>query len=317
MKRYVLMAAAVVVGFMAMAGAAVAQNKVKQDPGHVQVCGGPDGGNYNKVAHDYVTQLNQLGVPAQAVLTQGSVQNLSLIVNPRGGDAPWCDVTITQNDALRNFMSANSSAAAKIERVENLYTEKVHVLCNRDYVAKHGIGRFPDLRGKKDLTIAVGTAGSGNNETWLSQVAADPEYGKLKTTYLTNVRAIQAVSAGEKAQCMIYTAGFNTEFMKDVAQNYGKTVKLIGFNDGDIDNVKDEKGRPIYTLTSIPGGDYRNLQDSGITCLGSCAVKTAKVAAVLITVSDFDERFGDKGYRALVKANNNLKNSIKAKYDPE
>lgn len=319
MKRMILIRAVAAIAAAMMAIPVAAQAKdVRQSKDVVYICTGSDTGNYYKVGEKLKGQLRQLGLEAAVVATQGSVQNLNLLTSDRSEDKHWCDVGIAQNDAVRNFIASNSKVANQIERIEPLYYEKVHFLINRDVAKKMGIDRVPNIRDKKGLIVNVGTAGSGNIETWNSLKAADPSYDKVATANLTNTKALAAISAGDKVHAMIYTAGFKTPFMIDAAKDYGKTVMIIGFDDGDLDNAKDEKGRPIYSLTAIPGGDpYRNLQEKSVWCAGACQTKTAKVAAMLMAVSDFEERFGEKGYKNLLRAVNNIKGSVAAEFDPE
>ena len=290
-----------------------AQAQVSQKEDVVHICTGGKDGNYAKVGHMLQEQLKQAGIPAQVIFTQGSVQNLNLLL-AGPGDKAWCDVALTQNDALRNFFAENGQAKSAIRRMEPLYAEKVHFLFNRAAAKKLGIDRVPDLRGK-EVTIAVGKSGSGNNETWKSLVAADKTYEKLGKAFIAGDEALEAIADGLDVQGMIFTAGLNSPFMQKAANNYGDKIILLGFNDKDLDNLKDERGQPIYRMVEIDGGAYRAVQPSGIKCLGSCAVKTAEVDAVLVFSSAGKDRAGDAKYSALVQAKNNIKSNVRKEFD--
>jgi TRAP-type uncharacterized transport system substrate-binding protein len=289
-----------------IAAVAFASNAFAADPA-IKICGGSEKGNYTKVANDLGEQLKGAGVPYEVVITKGSVDNLNKVA------AGQCDVGIAQNDAIRNFLSDNASAKSKIDRMQALYSEKVYFMCNREVVAKHGIGRVPDLRGKP-IKIATGAVGSGTNEAWRSLVSADPAYGKLEQVFQGETRALEKVATGDDIGCMLYVSGNNSPLMLNAAENYGKDIILIGFNDKDLDNAKDEKGKPIYTLTEIPGGGkIRNLQPSGATCFGACSVKTAEVDAVLFYSRDWEDKYPAL-YDRIVAAKNAIRANVRTKF---
>ncbi len=278
----------------------------------IQICTGGTDGNYAKVGHMIQAQLRQIDPkkPAQIVNTQGSVQNLRLMMNPRGDKDGWCDVAIVQKDALANFERENGGAKDAISRLMPLYPEKVHFLFNRAAADRLGIKRVPDIR-NKDVTIAVGTAGSGNNETWKALTGADKSYEKIGKSFERADRALVKVADGETIQGMVVTSGLKTPFMNDVLTNYGDRIVLLGFDDGDLTKIKDAKGQHVYKLTAIPAGMYRAIQPSGIGCWGSCEVNTAEVYS-----NRWEEQAGD-GFRHLTAAVNNIRTDARKLNDPK
>jgi TRAP-type uncharacterized transport system substrate-binding protein len=274
----------------------------------MRICGGSEKGNYTKVANALGEQLKGNQVPYEVIFTKGSVDNLNRIA------AGECDVGIAQNDAIRNYFADNASAKSKIDRMQPMYAEKVFFMCNREVAKKLGISRVPDIRGK-NIKIATGAVGSGVNETWRSIVAADPAYGKLEQVFQGETRALEKVANGDEIGCMVYTSGLNSPLMNNAADNYGKDIILLGFDDKDLDNAKDEKGKPIYSLTSIPGGGkLGKLQPSGVSCFGSCSVKTAEVDAVLIYSRDWEDKHPSQ-YDRLVAAKNAIRNNTKKQFE--
>lgn len=273
----------------------------------VRICGGSEKGNYTQVAHMLGEQLKGSGTPYEVVITKGSVDNLNRLVNGQ------CDVGIAQNDAIRNFIADNASAGAKIDRMQAMYAEKVYFLCNREIAEKYGITRVPDIRGK-NIKIATGAVGSGVNETWRSLVAADPAYGKLEQVFQGETRALEKVATGDQIGCMVYTSGLNSPLMTNAAENYSKDIILLGFNDKDLDNSKDEKGKPIYSMTEIPGGGkLGKLQPRGFSCFGACSVKTAEVDAVLVYSRDWEDKYPAL-YDRIVAAKNAIRTNTKTKF---
>jgi TRAP transporter TAXI family solute receptor len=266
--------AAIAVAVIGVAAAAFGQTS----KAGMNFCTGGASGNYYWVGKQL--EANTKGsISVNVVETRGSMDNLDKIVTAE------CDGAIVQNDALRVFQSRNPRSLGNIERVTSLYREYVHLVCNR----QSGIDRVTDLTNRH--TVAIGPAGSGSSVTWEGFVLADKKkYGPVNTSPLAGLRALAAVKDGSQVQCMLFTAGLNSQFVKEDIQAAGDRVVLVKADDRDFDNAVDDKGRKIYTFADIPGGLYRKIQPSGLTCIGSCAVPTVAVDAVAIMRTEWIDR---------------------------
>lgn len=237
----------------------------------MNVCTGGAAGNYYWVGQQLAANTKG-SMSVNVVETRGSMDNLDRIVT--GG----CDMAIVQNDALRVFQSRNPRSLAAIERVTSIYKEYVHLVCNR----QAGVDRVTDLTAKH--TVAIGPAGSGSSVTWEGFVLADKrKYGPVNTSPLTGLRALSAVKDGSQVQCMIFTAGLNSGFVRDDIQQAGDRVRLVKADDADFDNAKDDKGRRIYTFADIPGKTYPKIQDGFL----NSSIATVAVDAVVIVRNDW------------------------------
>lgn len=299
-----LFAIATAIFGLLVATAASAQDRPTKE---LRFCSGGKTGMYYQVAGEIGERLAQMGYKVIRVETAGSVANLRAMNGQ--ADKP-CDVGVTQNDALRNFIVKNPGARQALHRGPALYEEAVHFMCNKRWADKNGVARVPDIlkfADKGTFTIATGSPNSGVNETWLSLIAADNRYGKLQTSTDSGVKAADKVADGNDIQCMIYTAALNTGLMKDINANYGGKIILLGFNDKDLDNAKDANGQSIYRLDVIPSGTYPKLQPSG-TLWGTKEVNTAYVGANLIYSTEWELRSG--GVEDLIKAKNQAQPTI-------
>jgi len=271
--------------------------------GKLNFCGGPDGGNYNRAAVEIKNQAAGAGgVDLTVYGTAGSWENLQRLSKGE------CDAALVQNDALRVFRAKNPTAAFNIERAGTLYVEHVHFLCN-SAVAKDGLKRIPDLKKDKHV-IAIGPAGSGSSVTWDSFILADQKlYGDIRTVPLAGLRALEKVKDGSEVSCMLFTSALNSSFVSNdmnAKENNGK-VALIPANDGDFDNAKDEKGKPLYSYTQIPGGTYKNIQ----TGVFSSAVKTVGVDAVIVFNAAWIDA-NSKDYDAFLRAKRKAEPTIRS-----
>lgn len=262
---------------------------------HLNLCSGPDGGNYQLSAQQVLKQgRDRLDI--KIVDTKGSMENLDKLA------AGECDAAPVQNDAFRVYKVKYSRDAGGLERAGPLYQEYAHLVCNR----KAGISRVTDLMSNK-FGVAIGPGGSGSSVTWDSWVLADKRYGQAPTVPLAGLRALEKVKLGDEAACMVFTAALNSAFVKGDVNNAGEYVHLIKANDGDFDNAKDEKGQPIYHYADIPGGTYPKIQDG---TFGS-AVRTVAVDAMWVVRTDWIEK-NEKPYNWFLDAKNKAGPAIKA-----
>lgn len=283
--------AAVVLGVSM--SAAYAQNA------QFRLCTGSETGNYFRAAHE-MRKLNQGIVP---VSTRGSLDNLDRLTKGE------CDGAFVQKDSLLVYSKRNANTISELERAGTLYSEQVHLLCNRS----SGVSRIVNLN--KDHTVAIGPMGSGANTTWESLTIVDKDrYSPVAVSPLTGERALASVADGSAVQCMLWVGAINSSFMVD-AQKYGNRVVLVATDDRDlVKGPKDSRGKPIYEYDEIPSDTYPSLQPSG-NIWGTKAVKTASVEAVFVSRIKWITE-NEKPYENILKAFSQASPAIKAIVSP-
>lgn len=285
MKRIGIALAGIALALATM-GAAEAQQPV------LKLCTGKDTGNYFAVGNMIAEQATG-SVSVQVQKSNGSADNIDFLA------AGKCDGAIVQNDALLVNAKRDPTLAAGLNRVLALYKEHVHLICNKRVAPS----RIVSLRDGK-VSVAIGDARTGTAITWAGFIIADERYKRVPTVPTDGKDALFKVRSGEIG-CMLYTAGLNAGFMRDSVNPAGKDVVLVAADDGDFDNAKDERGKRVYVQTEIPSGTYRSVQPSGVSCMGSCAVPTVAVDAVLVVKRDWINQNGsayDKFLDAVQKA---------------
>ncbi len=226
----------------------------------------------SKVRADELT-LNVIGN------TGGSVKNLEYLMN---GD---CDMAIVQNDAWSVYSFTKPEIIPLLDKVSTLHKEVVHFLVNRNA----GINKITDLKDNKVVSFANG----GAQVTWDSIVKAfgkklsDEKSKPSVDGSVDGVEALHKAASGDEIQATIYVAGFGTPFMVNDAANKGDKLVLLPISDG-FDDVKDVKGKQLYSYVEIPYSSYKNIMPSGM--FGRKDVTTIGVDAVLVVRKDWKEK---------------------------
>ena len=278
--------------FIALFGVSLAhaQTPAGSSKPTIRFCTAKAGGNYHWVGTKFAEHLGS-DIDVQVVPTRGSWENLELI------NAGRCDFAIVQNDAMHVYRKRHPQTSLTVVRAGPLYKEYVHVLCNR----KSGIDDIDDLEPRHK--IAVGDLGTGSSVTWDGFTLARPEqYGKVQISPMDGVLALTAISDGAEVQCMLFTAGLNSEFVSLDANNAGDYVKLITAKDSKLRQQKDDQGRPLYETGTIPGGKYKKLQSG----FWGSSVETMTVEALLLANKQWVEA-NTALYTKVVRARDKLR----------
>lgn len=251
----------------------------------LHLCTAAQNGNYY-FAGAQIAQQARGTLDVDVLETRGSMENLERI------EKGECDGAIVQSDAFTAYQRQYPKSILKLERSAALYNELVHLLCNR----ARGITKITKLTGKD--VVAVGKNGAGSAVTWDGFVTADAKtYKPVQTAPIDGERALAKVADGTDVQCMLFTAGLNTPFIKDVATAYKGKIVLVPTDDSDIKDVKDAKGGRLYEYVEIPSGMYKGIQDGTF----SSAVPTIAVTALLVVNSDWADAH-DREYSRLLEA---------------
>lgn len=213
----------------------------------INIGSGSRDGLYYPTIEDMKNSLSRT-IKVNNVETAGSEDNYRLAFEGT------IDGFVAQNDA-RNYMEKKApEQVSNLEFVAYLKKDYVHLICNRE----SGINKIKDFYGSTKV-LALGPPGSGSAITWDMFGKLEARYTKIKTQDLDFDTALTRTIQNDVA-CMLWVAGLNSNKMKRINELGKGHLQLVPINDGDLDNAKDAKGKPIYTFDSIPGGTYYNLQ---------------------------------------------------------
>lgn len=255
------------------------------DPATLNLCTASESGNYYWAGVQIASQAKG-AVNVVPVATRGSMENLEKV------EKGECQAAIVQSDAFLAYSKQYPKSTLNLERSATLYNELVHLLCNR----AAGISKITKLTSKN--TVAVGKNGSGSAVTWDGFISVDPKtYKGVQTVPLDGERALAKVADGTDVQCLLFTAGLNTPFVKETATGYKDKIVLVPTDDSDIKDAKDVKGNKLYEYNTIPGGMYPGLQDGTF----SSSVATISVKALIVVDSNWVDAH-DKEYGKFLEA---------------
>lgn len=251
-----------------------------------RLCTGRADGIYYRAGNILRARLRSV----QPVVTVGSLENLERVL--RGE----CQGAFVQSDALLVYTARTGQALSTLERTGVLYSEQVHLVCNRDL----NLGRIVDL--KPGTILAIGPEGAGGRTTWEAFVKADPKrYSAIGTDDRAGEAALAAVADGSSVQCALIVGAAGMPLIRDAGQGYAKRIVLVDSWDRDVRSIaKDGRGRDVYAYGDIPEGTYPKLQPGG-RLYGHRAVETMAVDAVFVTNTDWSRANPDK-HEAILRA---------------
>jgi TRAP transporter TAXI family solute receptor len=227
-------------------------------------------GNYYYSGSVIADQCRNTEVKVNVIETGGSLDNLKRLAK---GEV---DAAIVQADSLRVFFAENPDQKLVFERTGKLYGEYAHLVCNK----ASGIKSIKDVDPTKH-TILIGEPGSGGHTTWTAFGLQDKSYQKIPTKPVGDIRAVGSVMDGTESQCFMWVSGLNSGFMQKVDEQARGSLVLAEVDDWDFNDMKDEKGKEVYTFTEIPSGTYKKSFQAGV--FGGSSVETVMVPAILIT----------------------------------
>lgn len=265
-------------------------------------CSGPDGGAYQQAAEMISNQAT--GVQIKVYRTKGSVENVNRMLK---GD---CDLAIVQSDVLGVYADTRPETLRAFDRAGTVFREYVHLICNND----SGISGIRDLKptdnhGDGGTVVAIGDQGSGSVVTWEGIVSASKKYENVPTIQVSDQLALTKVMGGEQAACMITVSALNTSFLKRDAGRAGDKVHLAEIDDSNLAKLLDERKRPVYTWSKIPGDTYPDIQHGWF----SSAVGTVSVDAVVVARTDW-YRANQRQYEAFLRGLNHATPRLKARF---
>ena len=199
----------------------------------LRICGGKDGGMYDRAANLMDRYLKDVA-DVVVLKTKGSMDNIDGILND------ICDAAFTQRDALIVAGQKSGEVLASLDVTGNLITESAHLVCNKEA----RISKMWQLN--KDHTVAVGDSGGGSWVSWQALALKSPKtYKPIGTDTRSGLRALKAVEAGE-VTCAWNIVGEGASLYTSFdGQVLGDKIQLVRTDDTDLRETKDLKGKPL------------------------------------------------------------------------
>jgi uncharacterized protein len=206
------------------------------------------------------------GLIAVAQSTQGSVENLELIVKGEL-ESGFCQADIAYA-AFKGLGRFSKAPVTGLRTIASLYREAVHIVVRGD----SGIVTVAELKGKR---VAVGEEGSGT----LSDAEAILNAYKLKRSdvqvqYLRPGQASDALRKG-RIDAFFLVAGAPADTVAELAETI--PIRLLPISAEAIERL--HQTHPFLTRAVIPAGTYLNVAEA----------ETAGVAVEWVVMAGLDD----------------------------
>lgn len=232
------------------------------------VAGGPEAGEYQKVAALIAATLQQAGVPSRAVSTDGSIENVGLLAGR------LADVALVQNNIAvraRNAQAPFAGAAVpELRTLASLFPEQVHVILGRGA----RVASLADLRGKR---VDVGLPNSGTRldaEALLAEAGLTlADLGEASARGLAD--GLDALRRDE-LDAVIATISAPARRMQAVAEGGG--LRLLSLNE--TEQARLVNANAGFVVAVLQAGTYPGQTQP---------VHTVAVAALLVARADLPD----------------------------
>lgn len=231
-------------------------------PPVLRLCTGKKGNNYHR-AGLLLAKALEGKAKVEVLETKGSWDNLEGIdAKPRR-----CDAIIAQDDAYTLYQFERPESTLTMERVTALYSEYVHLMCNR----KAGIEKVQDLRSGRHRVL-IPPFGTGTYITWKLFSRLNPNFGRMRFAEASFEEALLKVVDGVQAQCVAMVSGVGSEGMKTANAQFGEQLRLVRLRDKSLHKKVGKERREVYQTAELDEDTYPKLLDDDF--------ETTSVAAV-------------------------------------
>jgi len=238
------------------------------------------GGGLAKVITEYVPN-----VEATAEVTGATVDNLKLLRAGQVDLAYAMDVTLA--DAYRGEGLFRVFGRVPVRALAVLYTQPMHLVS----LAKHGIARVGDLRGR---VVSIGNAGSGTEDVALRMLAVaglDPERD-VRAEHLGPAQAMDALKDG-KIEAFFNSNAAPAPAVSELASTVGEEMHLVP-SDELLPALRKRYGDGQFTSEVIRARTY-TAQKHDVATVGNASLLVVDAAmsealAYQITRILFDHR---------------------------
>ena len=201
-------------------------------PAPLRIAAGEAGGFYVEFAQLLADVLRDGGVPASAMPTGGSVENLALLATGRA------DLGLTLADTASGALAGGADLVA-LGRVYENYMQLV-------VRAADPIGSVADLDGRP---VSLGAPGSGAADFGDRLLAASGVQAVVSRRGLA--AAVDALESGA-ADALLWSGGVPTPALAELARRL--PIRLVPL-DGQLPALRARHGR-VYTQVTVPAGLY-------------------------------------------------------------
>lgn len=218
-----------------------------QDVPRLRLCAGPSSGHYYGVGQMIARAMQGVAF-VELVETKGSWENLGRA----HATPPQCDALIAQDDAYEIYLYENPSRLGELERVTALYSEHVHLLCNRQARAR-SLSTLPPSTG-----LVIGPYGSGTYITWQLITRLNPQaYRPIRAIEASAEEGLLRLADGAQAQCMLSVSALAQGAVARANDDYGLRLELVPVMDPSFQ--REVKGRVLYRPSYIHKNVYPQL----------------------------------------------------------
>lgn len=184
-------------------------------PGTLVILSGPAGSSFENTAQRYAKIIATHGIKVKVVATDGSEENLNLLMNKKN----VADVALVQNGL------ADKAESQSLVSLGTLYVQPIMVF----YRSKGTIDHVAQLKNKR---IAIGPVGSGTN-TLASKILAENDLGKDDATLLAmdGDDAMQALLDKKVDAIFVMSELIRGKQIRELMKAPG--VKLMSFRQAD------------------------------------------------------------------------------------
>ena len=218
-----------------------------QEVPRLRLCAGPSTGHYHTVGQLLARAMEGVAF-VELVETKGSWENLGRA----HASPPQCDALIAQDDAYEIYLYENPNRLGELERVTALYSEHVHLICNRLARAR-SLSTLPPNTG-----LVIGPYGSGTYITWQLITRLNPQvYRPIRAIEATTDEGLLRLADGAQAQCMLSVSALAQGVVARANDDYGLRLELVSVADPSFQ--REVKGRVLYRPSYIHKNVYPQL----------------------------------------------------------
>jgi TRAP-type uncharacterized transport system substrate-binding protein len=244
---------------------------------------GKKGGTYFKTAKNLQNVFPEIVKVKKSV---GSELNMKRLVH--SDDVPKTDhveLAIVQLDHIPYY---NETFEGKFRVLGELFNECIHFAVNPNKDVNQ-----EDHLERKSTVIAIGKRGSGTAGSWNYATQLDKGYKNARVKFLGGVTALSqlALKSSDINAVLWVERPQPKPYSKMVKMAIKLGMKIVPFNDMEMNNTHEGLGRPIYNWGDVYTG-------KGI--FGNSTVTSACTPAVLVARTDVDEDTLEELTEALV-----------------
>jgi TRAP transporter TAXI family solute receptor len=237
--------------------------------GSFVILSGPENGEYHQVARLVASSLQDAKMPASALSTEGSVENIGLLAAGRG-DAAFAQGNVATRAVEGRTPFAGDAAVPELRALASLFPEQVHVILSPGA----DVSSLANLKGKR---VDVGQPNSGSRLDAEALLAAAGLM--LRDCPAVSGRGLSgglaALARGE-LDAVFSTISAPARSVQGLAEGSG--LKFLSLTESEQAQLA--AGASGYVAATMPPGTYAG-QDE--------AVRTVAAAALLVARADLPE----------------------------